>query len=84
MARGTRSPPSKAKPSAETVTAADVSFPVWKAEAVLALAMVHQSAAAATHGGLWTRLYIRGFSPEQAAEMAARDYDARPDWAKRR
>jgi hypothetical protein len=83
---GTRStkPRPKAKPSAETVTAADVPFPVWKAEALLALAKVHQRAVAATHDSFWTRLYVRGLDPEEAAQAAAREYDStpRPDWAR--
>jgi hypothetical protein len=84
MAQGTRNPPPKAKPAAEAVPATDVPFLVWKAEAVLALA-VHQRAATVTRDAYWTRLYIRGLSPEEAAQAAAREYDAthRPDWAKR-
>ena len=81
MAPGTRNPPPKAKPAAEAVPATDVPFLVWKAEAVLALVMVHQRALTATHDGFWTRLYIRGLNPEEAAQAAAREYDAthRPD-----
>jgi hypothetical protein len=57
-----------------------VPFPVWKAEALLALVKVHR-AVTATHDGFWTRLYIRGLNPEEAAQAAAREYDAthRPD-----
>jgi hypothetical protein len=76
MAPGTRNPPPKAKPAAEAVPATDVPFLVWKAEAVLALVMVHQQALTATHDSFWTQVYIRGLSPQQAAEMAAREYDA--------
>jgi hypothetical protein len=85
MARGTHHTRPTAKPEAEAVPAADVSFTVWKAEAVLALA-IHQRAAAVTRDSFWTRLYVRGFSPEQAAEMTARDYDAthRPERVKAR
>jgi hypothetical protein len=85
---GTRStkPWLKAKPAAEAVPATDVPFPVWKAEALLELAKVHQHAVMTTHSYFWTQLYIRGFSPEQAAERAAREYKAthRPDWVKGR
>jgi hypothetical protein len=44
------------------------------------------AAAAVTRDGLWTRLYVRGLGPKQAAELAAREYDAthRPDWIKGR
>jgi hypothetical protein len=67
MAPGTRNPPPKAKPAAEAVPATDVPFLVWKAEAVLALVMVHQRALTATHDGFWTRVYIRGLNPQEAA-----------------
>jgi hypothetical protein len=41
---------------------------------------------AVTRHGLWTKLYVRGFSPEQAAELAEREYGStRPSaWIKRR
>ena len=86
MARGTHYPSPKAKPAAEAVPAADVPFAVWKAEALLALAKVHQHAVTATHNGFWTRLYVRGLDPEEAAQAAAREYDSthRPDWVKAR
>ena len=43
-------------------------------------------AATVKRDGLWTRLYVRGFSPEDAAQAAAREYAAthRPDWTKGR
>jgi hypothetical protein len=86
MARGTRSPPPKAKPAAEATPAADVPFPVWKAAAMEALANVHQRAAMITRDGFWRRLYVRGLDPGEAAKAAAREYDAthRPDWANTR
>ena len=70
----------KTKPAAETVTAAEVPFPVWKAEAVLALARVHERAMTVTRDdGFWTRLYVRGLDPDEAAKAAAREYDAAGD-----
>jgi hypothetical protein len=87
MARGTRNPPPRPKPAAEATPAAAVPFQVWKAEVVLALVKVHERAMTVTRDdGFWTRLYVRGLDPEQAATAAAREYDAthRPDWVKRR
>ena len=74
MARGTRP---------ETAPAADVPFPVWKAEAVQALAPVNERLAVATRNRLWMALYVRGFSPVDAATHAACSYAGRhpPDWA---
>jgi hypothetical protein len=43
---------------------------------VKALQKLHWSAAAFTRDGLWIKLYVRGFSPEKAAKLAAREYDA--------
>ena len=47
---------------------------------MIPLVKVHR-AVTATHDGFWTRLYIRGLNPEEAAQAAAREYDAthRPD-----
>jgi len=64
------------RPSAESVTAAELPFPIWKADAVMALARLHERAPHATHDGYWTRLYIRGLDPDEAAMAAAREYDA--------
>jgi len=50
------------------------SYPAWKAAAVRALQKLHWSAAAFTRDGLWTKLYVRGFSPEEAAKLAEREY----------
>jgi hypothetical protein len=35
---------------------------------------------------IWTRAYMMGLDPAEAAELAAREYDAThpPDWIKRR
>jgi hypothetical protein len=51
-----------------------------------ALQKLHERAAAVTRQALWTKLYIRGFSPEEAAELARREYGSthRPEWVKRR
>jgi hypothetical protein len=64
-------------------TAAEPCFPAWKAEAAAALAKLHERAAVAMRERDWRGHYVRGLSPEQAAEAAARDYAAthRPDWA---
>lgn len=74
----------KAKPAAEPAPIVDAFFPAWKAEAVEALAIVHERAATVTRDGFWRRLYIRGFDPYEAAKAAAREYDATHNWAKRR
>jgi hypothetical protein len=52
----------------------------------MALQKLHSSAAAVTRDGLWTKLYVPGFSPQQAAEAAEREYQSTrpPDWIKRR
>jgi hypothetical protein len=42
------------------------SYLTWKAAAVKALQKLHWSAAAATRDAVWTNLYIRGFSPDEA------------------
>ena len=53
-----------------------MSFPVWKAEAVKALAELHERAAVAMRERDWRNLYVRGFSPGEAAAHAARDYNS--------
>ena len=62
------------------------SYPAWKADAVKAIQKLHWSAAAVTRNGLWTNLYVRGFSPEEAAKLAERECHSTrpPDWLKRR
>ena len=49
-----------------------------------ALQKLHWSAAAFTRDGLWTKLYVRGFSPEEAAKLAKCEYRSTrpPDWIK--
>jgi hypothetical protein len=66
--------------------AAGPSYPVWKADAVKALQKLHWSAAAVTRDALWSKLYVRGLSPEEAAKLAEREYHSTrpPDWVKRR
>ena len=63
---------------------AEPSYPVWKAAAVKALHRLHAPAAMVTRDGLWTRFYVRGFSPKQAAELAEREYYSTqpPSWLK--
>jgi hypothetical protein len=53
------------------------SYPAWRADAVRALQKLHWSAAAATRDGLWINLYVRGFSPEEAAKVVDRNTAAR-------
>jgi hypothetical protein len=36
----------------------------------------HERAAMVTRDGFWTRLYVRGLDPDEAAKAAAREYDA--------
>ena len=55
-------------------------FPVWKAETALALVKIHEGAMTVTRDdGFWTRLYVRGLDPDEAANAAAREYDAAGD-----
>ena len=67
-------------------SAAEPPYPVWKGKAVKALQRLHERAAVVTRDGLWTRAYILRLEPAQAAEMAAREYDAThpPAWVKRK
>jgi hypothetical protein len=62
------------------------SYPPWKADAVKPLQKLHERAVRSTRDGFWTRCYVRNLSPEKAAELAAREYDAMhpPNWIKRR
>jgi hypothetical protein len=52
------------------------SYSVWKADAVKVLQKLHERAVRSTRDGFWTRCYVRNLSPERAAELAAREYDA--------
>jgi len=63
---------------------AEPSYSVWKAAAVKALHRLHAPAAMVIRDGLWTRFYVRGFSPKQAAELAEREYHNTqpPSWLK--
>jgi hypothetical protein len=49
-------------------------YAAWKADAVKELQKRQWSAAAATRDSVWTNLYVRGFSPEEAAKVAEREY----------
>jgi hypothetical protein len=60
------------------------SYRDWKAEASKQLRDRHDIPAAAIPAREWTRLYIRRFSPEEAADRAATEYNNRPKWAKKR
>ena len=62
------------------------SYPVWKAKAVKALQRLHEQAATVTRESIWTRAYILRLEPAEAAELAAREYDAMPPpaWIKTR
>ena len=57
-----------------------------KAKALKALQRLHERAAAVTRDRIWTRAYILRLEPPEAAELAAREYDAThpPAWVKRR
>jgi hypothetical protein len=73
MARQSRAAPLNPEPR----------YPVWKAAAVKALQKLHERAA---RDGFWTRCYVRNVTPEKAAELAAREYDAThpASWIKKR
>jgi len=76
MSRVARSAPPAAEPP----------YPIWKAKAVKALQRRHERAAVVTRDRIWTRAYILCLDPAEAAELAAREYDAThpPAWVKRR
>ena len=80
-----RQPRPKTKTS-KTVQAETDSYRAWKADAVKALAKLHALAVVATRDGCWTKPYVRGLSPDDAAAQAAREYDSthRPGWGKKR
>jgi len=46
---------------------------------VKALQKKHERAAAVTRERTWTRAYIEGLSPKEAADLAGREYDAIAD-----
>ena len=56
------------------ISVAQPSCPAWKANAAKALHRLHDRAAIVTPERLWTQLYIRRFTPAQAAELAEREY----------
>lgn len=62
------------------------SYSAWKAAAVEALQRLHERAAMVARESIWTRAYIMRLEPAEAAELAAREYDAThpPTWIKRR
>jgi hypothetical protein len=64
--------PRNTKPSAESVTATEVPFPVWKAEVMLALVKVHERAMTVTRDGFWIRLYVRGRQRPRRASTTPR------------
>jgi hypothetical protein len=66
--------------------AAEPSYLVWKAAAVKACQKIHEHAARVTRESIWTRAYVLRLSPVEAAEVAAREYDATHPaaWVKRR
>ena len=51
-----------------------------------ALQRLHAPAALVTRDGLWNKLYVRGFSPKQVAELAEREYHSTQpsSWLKKR
>jgi hypothetical protein len=53
---------------------------------VKACQKLHERAARVTRESIWTRAYILRLDPSEAAELAAREYDAThpPAWVKRR
>jgi len=53
---------------------------------VKALQRLHERAAVVTRDRIWTRAYILRLDPAEAAELAAREYNAThpPAWVKRR
>jgi hypothetical protein len=62
------------------------SYRDWKAEASKQLQHRHNIPAAAIPEREWTRLFIRRFSPAEAADRAEREYHSThpPDWVKRK
>ena len=60
------------------------SYRDWKAEASKQLQYRHGIAAAAVPEREWTRLFIRRFSPIEAADRAEQEYRStkQPEWLK--
>lgn len=54
----------------------DLTYPKWNAAAVRALERSHAISAGAIAERLWTNLYIRRRTPDEAAEDAAAHYRA--------
>ena len=52
------------------------SYRDWRAAALKALEKRNKLAVTATRESILTRAYVQGLSPEDAAEGAAREYDA--------
>jgi hypothetical protein len=50
------------------------SYAAWKADALKALEWLRSPAARVTRDGFWTKLYVQGFRPAEAAELADREY----------
>jgi len=64
----------------------DPSYRDWRAAALKALQKLSPLAPAAIREGLLTRCYVHGLSPQQAAQVAEREYRSTrpPDWIKRK
>jgi hypothetical protein len=62
------------------------SYPAWRAAAVKALQKLHERAARVPRERIWPRAYIMRLEPAEAADVAAREYDAThpPAWVKMR
>jgi hypothetical protein len=62
------------------------SYAAWKADALKALEWLRSPAARVTRDGFWTKLYVQGFRPAEAAELADREYRSTHPlhWFKRR
>jgi hypothetical protein len=75
MPRRSHDRPSDAQPSYEA----------WKAVAAKELQRLHGIDATAIAEREWTKLYIRGLAPEEAADRAEREYrNTRPAWLKKK
>jgi hypothetical protein len=76
MPRRSRAAPIEAQPS----------YKAWKDEALRTLQRDHNLPPNAISEREWTRLYVNGFPPDQAADRAEREYHSThsPDWVKRK
>ena len=62
------------------------SYRDWRTATIKALAKINLPAVPVTQEGVLSRAYVQGLSPEQAAQVASREYDSTHPaaWIRRR